>query len=113
MADVFLWPSGLDRPHGFMNKKAFSWFGTGLDRLLCFACRLHPRQLSQLPADQSLFASSPGWRTTALPSRVLVPHRNTKTKKRWAKPISFRLVRHKGLEPLTFAFVVRYSIQLS
>ena len=27
--------------------------------------------------------------------------------------VAFLLVRHKGLEPLTFAFVVRYSIQLS
>ena len=28
-------------------------------------------------------------------------------------PSLFSLVRHKGLEPLTFAFVVRYSIRLS
>ena len=31
----------------------------------------------------------------------------------WNKDVCFILVRHKGLEPLTFAFVVRYSIQLS
>ena len=36
-----------------------------------------------------------------------------KNEKRWVKPIFLSLVRHKGLEPLTFAFVVRYSIQLS
>ena len=72
-------------PHGFMNKKAFSWFGTGLDRLLCFACRLHPRQLSQLPADQSLFASSPGWLTDGSALTGSSPSQKHKNEKEMGK----------------------------
>ena len=53
-------------------------------------------------------------RFTFVPFRVRVPSiiytKNEKTHLMMGFPF---LVRHKGLEPLTFAFVVRYSIQLS
>ena len=85
----------------------------GPDRLLRFACRLPPRLPSRSPSDHSLFECSQDIRITLMPSRVRVPFGFRMKSKRHPHGCLFDLVRHKGLEPLTFAFVVRDSIQLS
>jgi len=63
----------------------FIFAPSGLDRLLHFACRLHPRQLSQLPADQSLFASSPGWLTDGSALTGSSPSQKHKNEKEMGK----------------------------
>ena len=85
----------------------------GFDRLLRFARRLRPRRPVWPASDRSLPGSSPDFRTDARALTGSSPDKTQKTIKGWVKPILLSLVRHKGLEPLTFAFVVRDSIQLS
>ena len=70
--------------------------------------------LIQAGFDHRLFDSPPDCLIDADARRVRVPYYDYKKEiQTGVKPVCISLVRHKGLEPLTFAFVVRDSIQLS
>ena len=70
--------------------------------------------LIQAGFEHRLFDSPPDCLIDADARRVRVPYYDYKKEIQiGVKPICISLVRHKGLEPLTFAFVVRDSIQLS
>ena len=73
-------------------------------------CAAVEGRLEPLPAE----VSAGHFCLTVAPFRVRAPHALSKDQKEAAlMGCFFLMVRHEGLEPLTFAFVVRYSIQLS
>ena len=72
------------------------------------------RPIPQAGFEHRLFDSPPDCLINADARRVRVPYYDYKKEiQTGVKPVCISLVRHKGLEPLTFAFVVRDSIQLS